>query len=1414
MKAKLLSLYKTISDLLTLVKNASLVKKSSVKWHADIASLEQQLADINSNLQAASDDEQFTLIQKSLHSIQKELENIHSAISNKPVNTPVINNSTQPRSNPTIQLNRHEVFLQHDINLITKMRPLANQLVNLSTQDDPTALLKALGNLSFEIKHDENDPLCIRNVLSDSSDEKGKSREIRIKPSGIPLQSLFYIGKWIEKEADELNLIDLQNWIIKHKEEFISLNNKLNSPPEKLVDEVVLVNIKQFGDFACDILHLEILIKNLIDLDTNKIDLEDTVLRYALARIYAIIGETMKSLSHSFVDHPQLKLMMHELAKCRDLVKLPYIMPISSKRMKEAHQFLSTHSAVLIKFYGQIKSNLMMSCQDGLLTFIHDYPAIIKKLIDDNLSYLNIDTIQIDVMKIRSTYDVAKRAEKTTAKKIDNSANETVPDKTMEDQWKNAILLIEGNKTLANLLISSQSELEKFMNDNPQDKVSASKPLAKKQKALRLRVKGHNDNVKKCIDKYAILHQKLIATYPNLPPPSQDALFNFDISDLNIKKSNKEKKKAKPAVQLLSKDIYYVKLIYQILNDIDPNISIESQLAHDQCVAFLGQLFKEINGRQSVILKEPTHSIWSADFGQTIQVRHRRLMHNVINYDAEVITNFVENSILPWEEYIETFSNLAEYHCMAEIEPKKLQEFLDDRNISILVKFYQNIGRAYFKLKQWENSEKHLLLAYDLCKDQTDDAPAFIMHHLADLYRAKGNWSKTTKWMEKCYFHRKTYKSSDNNELIKTLTHMGICYHETDDLDNAIHFLLLAYELSKYLKLPDRNICLQLANLYADQMCYKEAISLYLELLSTENDTLFKVHTLHSLQTTYMDSGQYELATSIQTERQNLFDKNKSYFKKTLDSDSYAELEAYKLKDALLLDAIGKSTEAYELLNTTQENLTFEHLYLKFMISRNIKKYDEAKVIGESLLNSKDSYELAKHQFCVKTIYSDVLLHIGETLQGESNLKELTQQAIDMHNENACALSVRQIKYAPFNLLSEYYLRNNKKDEAIHLLNIAMNMLDKDDTKFLNGETFVTVVRYFVVHLNDEAANVIVEHLAKYMPIIADHIGQPLTGVILDAILNLIHLLVKNNLIDYGILLLESLNIMYVKSDANKADGYLSAHISMINMLIKKSDLGKSEILFNHYMNANLDKCDKAMLSYVYTNLLRMNNHIDRVFDMVKNYHASWRDIIQDEPAYVHLSCISNLHFLCFKTKADNGDKKSALFFAQNGMRMISEMFSVLEREKPPHHLYFKSQLYKQYWRLSLAIYELLDVNIDVAKINTNSFYKLISNELKLSSLNSAEILSKVYFANELIIKKTKGNKASLSIPKHWQNFLSSFYSYLPQIIRLSIRGLELTMLDFQPPPVTLIPGTLFLPLANDPQAKASDQHHLQQKKK
>lgn len=1313
-----------------------------------------------------------------IQSVQSSGKIKHHASSTALGNTPPI--AAQAQKNRSSQ---QENFLKHDRHIISKMLDITKQLSDQITPEHSRELLQNLGRLAFDIKHDQNDPLCIRNQFGDYSDEKGLPRPMRYHPSRIPFQGLFYISKWIEKDTSYLDQTVLKNWIFQHRDEFILLDEKLTAAhlSTKVFDTQELIGIQQLGECANDLLHLDVVIEALDGFSSQAFDLNDISSRYAIARFYAILGETAKCLSSTITNCVELEHTFQKLGQCRDQVKLPFLMPKTAERISTAHEFLKSYGPTFCVFFKNIKNSIIAKLNGSTLRCTDTYRTWLQEKLILEIKNLPLSTIKNDIEKIKIDYKKAKKSEQTEFDAVENDVEsddeeeETNQESLLQESMESAVKLISGYQR-----ICENHSLYKIKHQESANIDTSNVSAKQKKKNKKVLVEPKEKKI--CFDKYGEFYEKLHEKYPDLPIPQHESLMLCDVKIFSIQAAVPVKKPRLSNHKLLVKFTASVEEIYEQLAGIKPENSLKERLAHDQCVAFLGQLFIEINALHKLVLKEPTSTIWDQDFGQAIQIRQRRLMHNLVNYDSQIVQKFVENSIMPWRQNFIAFSVIAKTHEYNENDQHVIPSGLSEAQIPLSGPLNNVVGLSYTQLEQWTNAEKYFLRALKAYENSTEDMSACIMHNIADIYRVKGDWQKTTEWIQKAWEHRRANLAETHPYYVSTCIHLGMCYEKTERMEEALQCYQEAMSICIKHNLKQNAILKCLADYYADQSDYPRALSYYDQLLKISHDKESCLYLFQSMQTTAIECGQHEKALKHYHELKTLFQNNRAYFKSQLGTSDFLELEQAMIGPIYILNLMGKHNEALQLLNDAA-SLSTENLVIKLRILRDLKRYDEALILAESLREKGKSGLLKKENdlFNCDVFYAQVLCHLKRDAEALPILHELCRRAVDL--ESRKGNSVIQSILSPYNTLFEYYVLKEDYKAACACTKAAIVLINKITPSTLSYELFITLANFFRAHLLAGDLVSTKEQMATYLPFILLYLQQPHPQNIHLVFDEWIYLLIEHQCHDIAKKFLKALAT--TKNITSPPRSYLNLFLHLTSSFIASDKAMKGISILNLFLTKYCSDADKPLCSLRLAEILYQEKKPNFLCPVVNDYQKYWNENFSPfkNPTFQTLKSISNLSFLCMKFRADNDKFDKAVVFSQTCIRYACKIYTKLQEEKPVDKEKFENELFKQYLRLPMAIAEF--IKFDYVN-GFKTLLQLIKNKgsMKVSrnDIQTINAINMTFFGGELNIHHPAENSPhiEISVSVSWQNFLSAFNHFFKSYWKPGIKT-PLIPLDMTP---------------------------------
>ncbi len=749
-----------------------------------------------------------------------------------------------------------------------------------------------------------------------------------------------------------------------------------------------------------------------------------------------------------------------------------------------------------------------------------------------------------------------------------------------------------------------------------------------------------------------------------------------------------------------------------------------------------------------------------------LPIRHRRLMHNIVNYDAHVIREFVQLSVMPWRNNFRSLLFIAEQHHLSKKNPKTLPSStsnLSQEKILSFIHFYNQIGLAYTRLHQWKQAEKYLLLAYEFTSsvednEQLGDSIACIMHNLCDVYRNKGDWETTTKWMRLTWEHRQANLPEMHPYYVSTLIHLGICFEHLHDRVAALKCYLDGLEICRKHGLDQTHALIHIADFYAEQMDYSNALTYYKLLLPICQDKRHRIYLLKSLQTYSVECGQHEEALNYYNEMKNLFHHHLAYFKAELDS-GYLEFEQAMVGPIYILDLMGKDEEALSLLNKVLQPC-LNHQLMRLRLLRNLGLYDEALRLGESFRTE------GKQNLISEVIYAEVLIHSGRVEEGISILEKICNQLTACRNNRVLSQAV----LSPFNVLCQYFLRVKQFEMAKACIQAAMPFLDKIKFSGLSYEILTTLNNFYMAHLLIGDIKTVREQITKDEPFIVESLKRTHSKNAYAMFAQLIGVLIDHQCFEIANRFLTAL--ISTENVLNKAQLHslmmLYLHLADSLIEVNKVDKGISKLI--EFLSKYCPEEDKCLVSFILAERLMKFEKFDLLCQIVTDYQQYWNEslALDTMPIYEVFRRISNLSFCCANFKADNGMFDEATIYAQTCISLARKIYSLLNEVKPKGQKQFEEELFRQYWRMPMAIVEFQNYDSDVYERIQKLFYSILKINSNYFSIPNAEKINVVFFGGELALLEMSDDpsRALINIPPRWKNFLTAFNEYIPIIIR------------------------------------------------
>lgn len=1277
---------------------------------------------------------------------------------------------------PTQDSNRHETFLAHDMAIIEKMEALTARLTTRASPDadEIMSLLRQLGTLSLEIKHNENDPACIRNKFGVFSDNKKQSREERFNPTGIPFQGLFFISQWLSQQNENTGKQFIAEFITANHSEFVALHEKISALPGEMSNNTQLTNLQQLSEYANDVLHLEIMIKALATFPINEIDLEEATSRYAIARVFSIVGEGAKSLSVGFKDKEEIKRFCSEMGKLRDLMKLPNIMPKTAEKMTAAKTFLDTAQTTLHQLFSALRGKMERNFTQNPLGFTEKYRDWLKGELNVIVPALGVPGLLESLQQVQKRYKALKSAKAANA--TNTGGDPVAPTQTSEDLFNTAReLIVKYQQTHKNFKMITAKFHGKF-GTAPLDSTHRDYQYWLKRKAeIETKVPA---SLQKTLGLYETLcneHPEVLNTFPS---PQPQRLLDFVLSEPKPKEPAKPKKWA--PIQRYSQAI---EKIYQQLETLNPKESVLQALAHDQCIAFLGQLFREVSTLNQSVFEEPLPTTWTEDVSQTIGVRHGQLMHNITRYDQSLIQAFSKNAVLPWRKQFQDFHLLA--MLMEDATESEASEGTQQNDDILLEKiqvqseeqrednasYYNTIGMLLADLQQFEPAEQCFLLALKFSKGFKNDTPACIMHNLADIYRAQDNHERTTLWIKRCWSHRQKFSTETDPYYISTCIHLGMCYDQLYQHQEALVQYELALKICQRHNLDQYQALHQLAINYETRQDCPTAKIYYDQLLLKTLNLRTRLYLLDDLEGFALQSGDTSLALQYYKEKKKLFSGNIPHFKEAL-GDKFSHFNDKMIGPVFIYEVMGEYQKLATLLKGKRLH-TATYVTLKLIVLRGLEQYDEAQSLARRLLTSTSQ---KKYKFepadviTIKCIAASIALHTGKTAYAIETLKVLCAEAMQWHKANKGFHSTTLL--SPFNAYCSYLITTEDFQTASDYSLQAMKLIKHAHFTGLSKELFILLENFLEIQTALNNIEIIYREFSPFEALFFEHFNSPRPPASYYSLSKFVINLVSYNrkiianayltLLDRAIEqqgLLDFENWMFLKKRAILSHAALE-HTERV-IALAQTILTNTE--FSPYTPA---------VSFFLANLLFQERRKIQLFSVVETYHSLWNNnlALAETPLFQTYRQISNLHWQCMVHIADQGQFDPAIMHASHCIKLARRIYSLL-CEEAPHKKTYIDEVLIQYYRLTLAILEFYNIQTKDETHAAGYTFTTLLNKPSLNhdfSITEAQTLNKIYFAGELQITTIAGaaDTVSVAVPQNWKSFLAAFRQALPGILQ------------------------------------------------
>ena len=383
-------------------------------------------------------------------------------------------------------------------------------------------------------------------------------------------------------------------------------------------------------------------------------------------------------------------------------------------------------------------------------------------------------------------------------------------------------------------------------------------------------------------------------------------------------------------------------------------------------------------------------------------------------------------------------------------EEQKYRKAIDLLKVSNLTKAdkYFGIGLAYYKLKEFDESEKNYLLSIKnggeeavsnlaiLYEDQAryekaeeyyleaiDKGDRGALYNLADLYGKQERYEEAEKY----------YLEAIDKEVIDALNNLAILYQEQERYEESEKYYLKAIDKG------DIKAFNNLANLYEDQECYEESEKYYLEAIDKG-----VVEALYNLANLYKEQERYEESEKYYLEA---IDKGDIRALNNL-ANLYEDQERYEESEKYYLEAIEKGV--------------VEALYNLAILYRNQERYEESEKYYLEAIDKGD----------IKALNN--LASLYEDQERYEKSEKYYLEAID-----------KGVVEGQNNLLNMYYLNQNKNkvqqllstaNEATQQINIEllsvcylyigeMDLFKSTLDEITHQENFDNISNQYLIHL-------------------------------------------------------------------------------------------------------------------------------------------------------------------------------------------------------------------------------------------------------------------------------------------------------------------------------------------------------------
>lgn len=713
-----------------------------------------------------------------------------------------------------------ESKLTQDLNILKEIKEFMSQIFELKDNQKQIIILQKIGELIHSISWDENNKDCIRNKHGyrnrhkDQGNKKNESQD----SAKIDFEKLSHL-KNLATDQEFFSVLSQDPTLfinslksLQGKIDFILKNNQDISHASNELDFLTMA-ASYYNDVRC----INKLIRLLDAIDYESLDLNNKIDTYFLAYRFVEIGEIAKEIS-DFLKVKPLKGLFSALEDYRDKIKGTG--KIISKKLSQMHNELSESRDTLKTSLNIIKEKLS-GYKDA--NKLKNYSLISKEIENECISLADkLSKAEESLKDGTKNLDKRKKTLEQEIEQLNINLKKLGEEIDSLNNFQNEGFIKEQQELynfFAKIESGKQGELYKNMDKLFQSLIKEFKKEGYEDVNLKALFSSKNTNEKGFYLQFQRQLKKLFGNSEYENYTKYEALMAAEYCNVigvilkqykikhhieleaQLKSKQKdlqilEEKQASEVVEVVTKsnitklsefdklivrvveETELLQLLYTRITEINIKTAENGLLeriiaAAKMSFGFLGQIHKLLksehkNSMESVLI---SNSILSDDCFSIIMLRHKKLMHDIINSNInhEELSLIIYNNVVPWlkdfkympisskdqgilpEQLVsglipEDSRLLADFHTLSENdkrifywytkivalnrflqsqraidEYKKLQTLLVEvSNMDLLTEIHWQASLAYRNLGEFQNVIKVLKFALEAAKKIKD----------------------------------------------------------------------------------------------------------------------------------------------------------------------------------------------------------------------------------------------------------------------------------------------------------------------------------------------------------------------------------------------------------------------------------------------------------------------------------------------------------------------------------------------------------------------------------------------------------------------------------------------------------------------------------------------------------------------